>query len=315
TFESNKQYIITEDLNLLGASKIEPDCFINLIPGRNIKFHGSLDTESGYLPGSYWRISSSFGIDSATPAIVGQGDYMGSVNLLYAESNISHGIVTNTDFGLSIQAPQVSVTDISISNVNYGIYALQTTFVMQNVNISGASRYGLSVQNTLATESISITNCIVAHCEDGLSVSGGTFSISNIFLYDCYAAFRPWENTGTIEHCDFDLCYYDIYQYRASCTILYNNFFYNKKLGIFPRNYGLVNYNNFYYTALSYIDIRGLSLSQDLDAKNNYWAVSNLDQYLFDALDNDEFPDEPPCNRYIIYLPKRNSRVITAGIQ
>ena len=52
----------------------------------------------------------------------------------------------------------------------------------------------------------------------------------------------------------------------------------------------------------------------DLDAKENYWAVSNIDTYILDKLDNANYPGTE-CIFQVNYLPKKYSKVVDAGIR
>lgn len=312
-FKANKQYLITDNVSCIGNVTLEPNCLITPLAGKIIKFYGNVNMVSNFGEGDYWRYTSAYGLTGVAPVEIAPDKYAAGMMFYVQPLELSHGLVSYSDFGLSIECPTADLSDISCMNVTYGMFLSQCRLTASNLSLVKASSYGLSTQTV--EDLITINRSLVVKCSDGISLSGGTFLVTNTYFQDNYAAFRPFENTGTVQNCNFALNYYDIYQYRSSCYVYYNDFYHCRRQSLQPRNFAQSNNNNYYKTDGYFIDVRGVSMAADLDAKNNYWGVSNIDQYLNDALDNDAFPDEPPCNRYVIYLPKRSVRIATAGIQ
>jgi len=74
-----------------------------------------------------------------------------------------------------------------------------------------------------------------------------------------------------------------------------------------------INNNNFYGPGRYFIYILYplpgySSVSADVNATNNYWAVEEVNQYLADA------EEDPRCPYHILYLPKLSKPERQAGI-
>lgn len=312
-FQSGVQYYSSEDVNILGDAVFQRGAVISLAPGKSLKLHGSVSSsDTGYDYG-FWKMTSAYGLSDSDPVAINKGHYMQSLAIYSPAADIRNLAISYSDFGISAMGDSITVNRAYMNNITYGIYTIDCTANIRNVILKNGTTYNCYLQSS--TQLCSVSNSIFLGSDEGLGISGGTYTLFNSYFYKCYAAFRPYDNSGSIEHCAFEQNNYDIYQYRCSCIIRYNNFYHSKIIGLRPRNYGLVNYNNFYRTDKYYIDIRGLAMPGDLDAKQNYWAEEDLDSYLNDALDNDSFPDEPPYTRYVIYNPRRAFPLAEAGIQ
>ena len=312
-FKANKQYLITDNVSCIGNVTLEPNCLITPLAGKSIKFYGNVNMASNFGEGDYWRYTSAYGLTGVAPVEIAPDKYAAGMMFYVQPLELSHGLVSYSDFGLSIECPTADLSDISCMNVTYGMFLSQCESDISHIAIISATTYGFSSQNI--AQNVNIVSSLFAKCNDGLALSAGQFNISQSYVYGNNFGIRPFENNGVIQQCNFDMNTYDISQYNALTSILSNNFYRSLRTTIKPKVYSIVNNNNFFSTDRYFIDVRGFGMAADLDAKNNYWGVSNIDQYLNDALDNDAFPDEPPCNRYVIYLPKRSVRIATAGIQ
>jgi hypothetical protein len=168
-------------------------------------------------------------------------------------------------------------------------------------------------------DSLRVEKSIFSNNYEGILINGRGVSVQDTYFINNVSAIRPQVNSGVVRYCNFWGNGHDIWLYNSICNINNNNFYYSKEYTIFPRRIIQLRNNNFFKTDYRFITIRGYDANNsivngDVDASQNYWAVSDIDDYIIDATDNPSYPGLE-CAFYIKYLPKKNSPVLTAGIR
>lgn len=319
TFESGRSYMVTDDVYFTAETNIEPGARIYVNPSMSIKFYGIVTSQDISQSVDPWHIASSTSLYQINSVPVDSMGYFSNLVLYANNSILQGGVIRYIRDGIAVLSHNNTIGYIDLSHAGSGITFNNVPGKIRNMNF----RYiaSTAVQGLSLVDSLEVSKCIIYKATDGIIPNvGGGFVIEDNYLIGNEHAVYPHDCNGIIQHNVFESNIYDIRQMLASCIISYNEFMSNKYTCIIPRRYALVNNNNFYSTARYFINIRGTSgsnwtfVNEDLDAKQNYWGVQDIDLYLLDATDNPDFPNAE-CPHYILYLPKRTYPVQNAGIR
>jgi len=323
--ETDHSYLIENDVSFIGSVTIDPGARIFVSPGCLIRFYGEVVTPSEKYNGEPWKILSGKSLYSTIPTSIGTHDFYSSVSFFEDTPVIRSGIIHHVSNAIAINGSQCEISDVILRYCGSGFMFSQGNMSLTNsivaYGVDNETNFGVSVQGASGHSSIS-GNIFINMYEALIINTLGSFTINNCYFYDNYRGIYVRYNTGDISNNEFDMNFFDIAPGNSSIpqSITYNNFYFSGHTGIRPIGRVNINNNNFFITGQYYINIYSSELPnnstvpEDLDAAHNYWAEADLDQYLYDALDNSEHPDTP-CAYFIIYNPRRNSPVANAGIQ
>lgn len=321
TFRSRHHYLVNQDCIVIGNVVIEPQALISIAPAGNLRFYGNVAAAEIYDFRQAWKVNSSHDIFSLIKSQIDPDEYFASLVFYGTQNSIRSGILNHIGTAVSFMQVNGTINDMYINLFNTGISMQQCSIIVNNVTLANGTNTGIQVISDSSQSHF--TDCVLYRQNDAMNIySAQGFTVSNSYFVENNYAIRPDRYPGVISHNAFERNNYDIYQFQVSqaVSITYNNFFFTNTWSIFPRRNAVINNNNFYHTNGYFIWIREPGappysyVNEDVDAKNNYWGVSDIGLYLQDADDNGDWPNEP-CPHYVNYLPKRNNRLTDAGIQ
>lgn len=326
TFKTDHTYLLQNDVSFITDVTIEPRAMIYANPGCMIRFYGELTTPQSVDMSQAWKMLSARDIYATTSAPIDVEGYVGSIAFYGASQNLSYGIINHLGSGMLVNSTNITINDMIFRNFASGISVPQGVAVMDNVLIAygldNGTNSGLSLTSD-QPEHTQISSCVFSSMHQGVVINSiGTFGIEDCYFHSNFRAITVATCPGTISHNSFEKNQFDIQRNSGSglTTIDYNNFYDTTRTTIRPIGLVTANNNNFYKAAEHFINIYSNELPNnstvpgDMDAKYNYWAVIDIENYLYDAMDNPDHSSEP-CAFYIIYNPRRNSPVPDAGIQ
>lgn len=325
TFASDRVYFITESTNFIQGVTLMPRATICIAAGVAVRFHGAVATPEATSFNVAWKFLAARDIYSATTTEVAPEDYFGALMFYQNGLEISNGIIRQINAGVSFQSSFSTISNLLITDCGCGLIMPQGNAAINHVVIANSydvSSAGIDIQSGSASSS-EIRNSIIVYMYEGITLETlGTYTIDNCYLQGNWHAIALGYSGGDITHNAFNANGFDFMQYSVDTPteVSYNNFFRSTYLAVRPWFVAMINNNNFYRTEGYFVSIRNealfnnTSVRDNIDATNNYWAVSNIDAYIADATDNPQNPGEE-CPYYVIYNPKRSSPVPTAGIQ
>ncbi len=322
TIKNNHTYIASDDIVFLGDVSIENGSNILIDQGRRIDFHGGFITPEN---GDRWRIDTLDGYY--------ENHYVPHINrkhfqkIMFSSTDnveLRNGIISSCDDGVFKTAGAMSVENMLFQN---GVTAFvfsgeQASFhnnIVKNFNDRTCNFYG----------DAEIANNIMINNYDNLIIHEETFNVYNNYIAYNWVGIRPIYGSTHIYNNDFVENDYAISTMASSPLIDYNNFHGSIKYclqtqGNYVQNYldygdPVVHENNFLSKDKIIISIKPdhhpgynasslVGVEKDLDATNNYWISSRVDDLLFDCEDSDDIAYK------IVYIPKRSSKIQTAGI-
>lgn len=322
TIKSGHSYLITGDASFVGEVLIEPQAQIFVNPGSRLKFYANVISIELSDISEASRFVSAKNVFTTDQTTIGYDDFFSVIEFNRIQISVSNLIIRHASTALALVGENIEVKDILIQNCGSGITIPGGVSSLSNVAIMDGNGMGIQIL-TSEMGVTEICNSVIGNMSEGISIyTAGSYLISNCYLTGNRFAIRPDNCTGTITHNAFDQNIYDIYQ-RLVITptqIANNNFYHSKLWSIMPHRDAIINDNNFYSTDGYFVYIRdsfsppNYSIaSNDINAVNNYWKVTDIDSYLMDATDNIEFPNTP-CAYYVLYNPRRSSPVSGAGI-
>lgn len=320
TFKSDHHYTIFQDTNVLGSATLEPRVTISIAKSCNLRFYGAITTFENSDPTELWKINSAEDIFTWEGSAVEPSDYYASVVFYNNSTDIKNGIFKHAGISIALFGSNSHLKNVLLDQVNSGLSINQSTTILENITIANGLSTGVQITNV--SQPVQITNCVFYKLSDAINIyTDGGYNISNSYFARNEFAIRPDRCIGTITHNAFERNDYDIFQFQVTTEteIAYNNFFYSNIWSVFPRKTAAIHNNNFFRTDGYFVWIRATSVPysyvlHDINATNNYWAVNDIDQFIQDANDDADYPNQP-CPHYVIYLPKLSAKVLTAGIQ
>lgn len=325
TFASDRVYFITESTNFIQGVTLMPRATICIAAGAAVRFHGAVTTPAATSFNEAWKFVAARDIYSVTANKVAPEDYFGSLMFYQNGLEISNGIISQINAGVSFQSSFSTISNLLIIDCGSGLIFPQGNADINHVVIANSyddSSAGIDIQSGTSASS-EIRNCIIAYMYDGITLNTlCTYTIDNCYLQGNWHALMARYSGGDITHNAFNANAFDFLQYYVDTPtyVSFNNFFHSTQLTAKPWRVATLNNNNLYGTGGIFISIwdqalyNNTTVGQNIDATNNYWAVANIDAYILDAADNPQHPGEE-CPYYVIYNPKRSSPVPTAGIQ
>ncbi len=318
TFLSDRTYILTATTSFTSPVILQRGARMYIARGESIRFLSTVSISENVGINAYWKMDTAHNLYTTSGAAVDSTNYFASVAMFYEGSTLSRGTIRRVSDGVSINAPGCIISHVDIMNFSSGLTLNNTGGQFTNLNVRKGTNMG--IQALSLEGALTVNRSIVKGVATGIiPYSGGGFTIEDNYLLENDIAIYPQNCTGAIRYNNFWGNNQDVKQYIATCEITYNNFYYSKYISLFPRRVATINNNNFYKADYYFISIRGGGthnsiVGSDLYATDNYWAVSNVDNYILDALDNANYPGAE-CTFFVRYLPRKPSRVLTAGIR
>jgi hypothetical protein len=317
TFQADRTYMINTTASFASPVIFETGARIYVEANESIKFYNTLTSVSSISLEKYWKLDTAKDLYTTIGTIIDSTSYFYDVSI-FQGCQLNSGLLRNLRNGVNVFAGNINISNSELRNYSSGFYFDQGVGTqISNVNMRNGSSRGIHAMGYADT--LRVEKCIFSKNYEGILIYGRGVSVQDTYFIDNGSAIRPQVCTGVFRYCNFYGNEYDIRLYNAVCNINSNNFYYSKELTIYPRRTVQLRNNNFYKTDYRFITVRGYDannsiVSSNVDAIQNYWAVSNIDDYIIDAVDNPSYPGlENPF--YVVYLPKKNSRVITAGIR
>ncbi len=316
-FLGDRSYTVSESVYFTQPVTIHTGSNIYVNSNTSVKFFSDLAVVQDQS-NPYWKIDVLYSLYSPQKVTIGIDRYYTDITLYTNQSDFSHALVRHLGDGIGFMSGFGHITNVDIKNYKSGVSFNQARGEISNSSLRNGDQKGVHALSM--TESLTIQKSIVQNTKEGiLAYTGGGFTIEDCYFVGNETGIKPQVTSGNIRYNNFDRNRYDMFFANSTVNVFNNNFFYSTHTSITPTDYTKVYDNNFYRTARYFISVRKSFGSytyvlRDLDAKNNYWAVSDIDRYLLDANDNDSYPGAA-CPHYVIYLPKRYSKVLTAGIR
>ncbi len=318
TFKGDTSYIITGTTNFMAPVTIEKGARIYVEKNESLRFNNTVSISQGTSTDAYWKIDTRQSLYQAVMSPIDSTKFFADVTLNEPASGLSSGLVRHVYDGIKLNTSNAFLTDVQIHDFSTGV-SVGNTGVFERVSLRKGRVRGIHSYSLAG--SATIKKCIVSGVNEGLLIAAaGGYTVEDSYFINNDTSIFPQDCTGSIQHCNFENGKYDIRELNANANIQYNNFYSNKYIAIYPRRLATITNNNFFRTDYMFISIRmelGPHFSivdSDLLAENNYWAVSDPETYLLDSGDNHLYPNQG-CWFDIDCLPKRNSRLTTAGIR
>lgn len=326
-FKSDHSYFILTDVNFTSSVEFQPRAQIFINPGCMVKFYGSVTTPEFTSSKEMWKITSSKEIYSTSTVTMDVDSYYSAVNFYGTEINIRSGIVRYGDNALnSIYVNSNYITYTLFEDCGTALNINEGDVDIANLVIFNCNNSGIVFTSKLGGDlNVYITKSIANNINQrAVSIERAKIlTINNCYFYDNYYAISNKYCDSIFEHNEFLDNYYDIHYskiaYNLHNEIHYNNFFksYTESIFLSGETNNITENNFFGPTGYFIYILRSVSpfsmVCYDVNAINNYWALENIDNYLADANDNDEFSIN--CPHYIIYMPILANPVKQAGIQ
>lgn len=322
-FRTGHTFLISESTNFANPVHLEAEACIYVSPSCSVTFFESVSSSNSNGALFPWRIQSAKDMYSVAMSEISIDEYFSSLQFLGEETYLKGGVIQHFMNTVTLRSEQNTLDQMMIRFFEDGLSLQYGSGTFINLLCAYGNTAGINL-NTPHTGVTQVTRSIFYDVNWGLNVRiAGIYDLNNNYFVANSRGIHPDGCTGSITHNEFERNGLDISpKTTVAPQITYNNFFKSGGTSIFPVGRTVINNNNFFSTSTNgyFINIRSSnppsysSVFQDLDATNNYWAVQNLDDYLLDANDNSQYPNEP-CAHYVIYNPRRWSRVPDAGIQ
>lgn len=327
TLKSDHTYVIYGDMVFIGPVEFQARSRLYAEPGSIIKFYGELTCSDSTEMDDIWKILSSDALYSTTQTELGLDSYISSVQFYGDIVNINNGAFYHIGNSVLLAASDCTISNAMVRFGGSGFSISDSNSQISNILVSSNVKdnvyWGTKIQSSTPVD-IEVTRSIFKNLEEGVHLNGfGTFSVNNSYFHGNDKGIQARHFNGSVTHNAFELNEVDVYQYilyDPPTEIAYNNFYLTKVRTVYPLRVATINNNNFYHTLGIFITIRITTLpnnscvTADLDARNNYWGVANLSDYLVDANDNTGDP-ESDCPFYILYQPRINVPIQAAGIE
>lgn len=307
----------------MGAVSVEPKAQIYVEPGCSVRFMGSVAFPGESDINNAWVFKAAKNMYDISGAGIEPADYYSSVEFQGASVDIKNGVFRHLGNAVLCSGNSNEVSDVIVQYCGAGLMFNSGPANVHNSIICNGNSMGININST-TIQGVNIESVVVLNMGDAVFIyTNGSYNISNCYFFGNNYAIRPYYSTGTISNNAFEENRIDIHQYGVSVptVITYNDFFYSRSLGVFPRGGATINHNNFYRTGRFFISLRAPGsppdyscVSADVDGTNNYWGVDDIDPYLDDAHNTWDYPDEP-CGYYVIYNPRTWQTITGAGIQ
>ncbi len=318
-FEGDRTYILNNTVSIVGQTTLKKGTRVYMANNSELRLYGGVSFSGGTELGNYWLMDTGYNLYGYATMPIDSLNYAGGLILYGGNTHIEHGLIRRSNYALTTFDGRFTFENMDINNFNTGYSLNNSGGSFTRVQIRNGKTIGIQALSTVDT--LKVSKCAVINSADGVvAYTSGGYSVTDSYFMENYNAVYPQNCNGVVEYNNFYLNSYDIRQYNARCNISYNNFFQSRNTTLLPRNYALIRNNNFYKTDVFFINIRGGNVNTysivqaDLDAKENYWAVSNIDTYILDKLDNANYPGTE-CIFQVNYLPKKYSKVVDAGIR
>lgn len=317
-FKTDRMYVFSEDTNVYGDVQIEAGSHMVVTPGKTARFYGNISCPDA----GWWRVDTYYSIYSTQMINIEHANYYYALIFYNASCTVKNMLACHAENAIIVNSEIVALNHCYFKNNGLSVEVSQANTTISNTVFK--SGYGIAVRARPFGNPVSINHSIFAYNSTGIDLISQSSIIENCYFLNNDRAVVSQESHGSIQHCEFDRNNFDISIATSCYNVVYNDFYYSTYKSVVPGSFSqteqtIVNNNNFFATDDVFISIRSertpySTVYQDLDATNNYWLPNDIDSYILDAGDNFLYPNAP-CPRSIIYIPKRISMVLTAGIQ
>lgn len=326
-FKRDHTYLLPQDIIFVGPVTFEQGSRILVAPGQIVKIYGEVTCPHGDDMDQAWKMMSADGIYSTEKRGINAVDTISSIQFFGDEIKLNNGIFFQVNNSVLITSSDCELSNLMLRRGGSALSAadcnLKVSRVLASSDVKNNVSWGIKATASFEVE-MEVKNSVFKNLEHAINLSGwGAFFVNNNYFHGNKRGTHIHNMHGSITHNAFELNNIDVYQYilyEPPTQIEYNNFYYSKSRSIYPLRVAKINNNNFYRTDWVFISIVTVTLPNnscviaDLDARNNYWAVPNVRDFLEDASNNTGDP-ETDCPYYIIINPRRNIPVPNAGPQ
>lgn len=320
-FKSGHCYLVEDTAQFVGTVTMQPKARIYMNPGSSFKCYGDFVTTETSESGDFWRMLPARDAFVASNDSLGPNDYFGALELRGENTALQGGIVRYFANTTAIFNNYCEVEAMIFQYGNTGLSILQGNATISNIITADCANMGIQIMSD-QDGPLEVTSSIFMNLSNGMGFTMfGEFDINNNYFYNMVHGLRPLSCSGVIAHNEFEGINRDIFQYGGHAVVSYNKFYHTRDWTIRPYTSMVVNNNDFYRTDHYFVVIRANDsppyysyVYSDLDARNNYWAPANADDYIFDGTDNPDYPGEE-CDYYVLYQPRKANPVPGAGIQ
>ncbi|HHZ15898.1 MAG TPA: hypothetical protein GX398_07315 [Candidatus Cloacimonetes bacterium] len=309
TFKNRHTYMVGANASFLAPVHFEGHSRVRLAPNVGISFFNDIiydDASNHYVTFT----SLDHGPDDDLPPL------WGAVRSYKDNQIVKNWSVEHSSGGIIMNGNHAVVTSCVIRDSDTGINIQAECSKIENIIFDGIISRAVFYDQVQGSDIIKqqVTNCIFKSCREGLRTRGQAVRISNNYFIDCDNGLFSYDGYHIIRNNTFDRNVYAICITSSTICIEYNDFYDNRYSVRFVHEYHeyLSNprfaNNNFYQTTSYAFWIRADNPQGDIDAKNNYWASSDINTIIHDA------NDDPELDCEIIYLPKKSQPIAGAGV-
>ena len=322
-FQEDHCYLITQDTSFLSSVVFQNSAFGFVNPGCRIDFWNSVSMPES---GKRWWITSSEGIFTSELNILGDDDNILKIRMANYDGNIiKNGKISHLMDGLEINSDNTIITKMVFTN---GFTAIVLNG--NNLNINQTLIKSFKSRTNVFYGNSNISQNIFYNNYDNLIIDSSDFNVNNNYFISNWVGIRPIYGNTIIRNNCFWNNVYGISMLASNPLIEYNEFFGSKRYCIQTQpNYvqaslefcnPVIKHNNIYAIDKIAISIKpdahdgyfasgNIGVINDIDATYNYWRAIDIDNVLYDELDSEE------VHYKILYDPRINSRIISAGIK
>ncbi len=322
-FQTGHTYLISQSTTFNCNICLEAGALVLIGQGYGATILGNVHTEDAEEGDEPWKILTASQMYSTSAQTLGLADYFGSLAFDGSQTLLRGGVIRQFTNTINFRSGTSEIDHVIFSQFEDGVLTQQGNASFSNLVFSQGNETALNIHTTFTGE-IPISNCIFTDVRKGATINSlGTFTVDNCYFNRTFYGVAPYGTTGSVTHCCFDQNFNDIPMNGVitPMQIEHNNFYLSIILSIIPSSQPLIRNNNFFRTEGYFIKLRQDGAPPEyahgygnVNARENYWAVSDVDEFILDATDNDMYPNQP-CAYYVFWSPRRGSRVPDAGIQ
>lgn len=316
TFANGRDYLINADCTFVDAVGIENGTQIYLSEGATARFYGNVEFDDSASQESTdaWRVTSSHGI-YANNEILDINSHLANSLVFYQDDiSIRNGTISFLSNGIHLDTINASISSMRLRYMGSAISCVQSNV---NIGMSSISHTAGTVISVISFNGLlNVSDNIIKDGIIGVSpLTSGSYSISNNYITGLATAIDTSSNLGAIQHNAFSNNSTDLKLYQAYADVSYNSFYLSLTQTI-RMHYvtSQISNNNFISTTGYFFNLLSnppsySSVSNDVDARNNYWKNANFMDFIVDNHSNSI------CPHTVIVNPKRNTPVPGCGIQ
>lgn len=307
-FESDHCYDVLNDVYVNESCIIEGGAIIRLNSNTKLVFVNTVSTVGE-------DCIQLFSLEDSTESTIYQWD---ALEIQSSDNDISRVVIHDANTGFIICGQNNQISDSIIQNSNSGFHVTgMGTSIIKNL-IRDIEDRAFSMESSTGQETISFffEKNIIQNAAYGIRTMGNATRIMDNYFIRNGTAIVSNLNLHEIQHNAFDNNNVAIVCAGSTINISNNNFYKgNNNCIAFSYEYyssisnPVIKQNNFYKNNGSIISLYPLTTISDIDARNNYWAGSDIESQIWDSNDTEILTHQ------VIYNPRLNAPTLNAGIR